>query len=69
MSWWSALAICVVLTIVLAVVYVAVLWVVHTPELISAYHSILARLHKTPAGGDIAVTAQPKKVDDTQNQS
>ena len=31
MSWWSALAICVVLTIVLAVVYVAVLWVVHTP--------------------------------------
>ena len=49
MSWWSALAICVVLTIVLAVVYVAVLWVVHTPELISAYHSILARLHKTPA--------------------
>ena len=41
MSWWSALAICVVLTIVLAVVYVAVLWVVHTPELISAYHSIL----------------------------
>ena len=41
MSWWSALAICVVLTIVLAVVYVAVLWVIRTPELISAYHSIL----------------------------
>ena len=61
MSWWSALAICVVLTIVLAVVYVAVLWVVHTPELISAYHSILARLHKTPASEDVAVTAQPGK--------
>lgn len=65
MSWWSALAICVVLTIVLAVVYVAVLWVVHTPELISAYHSILARLHKTPASEDVAVTAQPEKVDAT----
>lgn len=61
MSWWSALAICVVLTIVLAVVYVAVLWVVHTPELISAYHSILARLHKTPASEDVAMTAQPEK--------
>lgn len=65
MSWWSALVICVVLTIVLAVVYVAVLWVVHTPELISAYHSILARLHKTPASEDVAVTAQPEKVDAT----
>ena len=69
MSWWSALAICVVLTIVLAVVYVAVLWVVHTPELISAYHSILARLHKTPASEDVAVTAQPEKSRRYVNQS
>ena len=69
MSWWSALVICVVLTIVLAVVYVAVLWVVHTPELISAYHSILARLHKTPASEDVAVTAQPEKSRRYVNQS
>lgn len=69
MSWWSALAICVVLTTVLAVVYVAVLWVVHTPELISAYHSILARLHKTPASEDVAVTAQPEKSRRYANQS
>ena len=44
-------------------------FMVHTPELISAYHSILARLHKTPASEDVAVTAQPEKSRRYVNQS
>ncbi|PLS24755.1 murein biosynthesis integral membrane protein MurJ [Bifidobacterium imperatoris] len=44
MGWLSAVGICVVLTIVLAVVYVAVLWLLRTQELKAIAGPVLARL-------------------------
>jgi putative peptidoglycan lipid II flippase len=44
MSWTAALGICVVLTIALAIVYVAILWILRTPELTAAMKALSARL-------------------------
>ncbi|KAA8826019.1 murein biosynthesis integral membrane protein MurJ [Bifidobacterium myosotis] len=44
MGWFAALGICVVLTIVLAVVYVGMLWILRTPELTGAVQAVTARL-------------------------
>ena len=66
MRWVSALGICVVLTIVLAVVYVAVLWALRTRELTEAFNMVSARLGRAakpaqdapvpPATDDVART-------------
>lgn len=44
MSWLSALGMCVVLTVVLAAVYLAILWALRTEQLTTAISSISARL-------------------------
>ncbi|WP_258231410.1 murein biosynthesis integral membrane protein MurJ [Bifidobacterium sp. UTCIF-36] len=63
MSWLSALGICIVLTVVLAVVYVAVLWLLRTAELRAIAGPVLAKVARVvpfipspaTAAGDTAV--------------
>ncbi|PJM78312.1 murein biosynthesis integral membrane protein MurJ [Bifidobacterium scaligerum] len=50
MSWFSAIGICVVLTAVLFVVYVAMLWALRTPELNVFVRSLRARFGRFGAG-------------------
>lgn len=62
MGWFAALGICVVLTVVLAVVYVGVLWVLRTPELTGAARMVGARLglgRRSVAAGQGSQSEQP----------
>ena len=53
MSWLSALGICIILTIVLAVVYIGVLWALRATQLTDAVHSITARFRRKPANTSV----------------
>ena len=53
MSWLSALGICIVLTLVLAVVYIGVLWALRATQLTDAVHSITVRFRRKPANTSV----------------
>lgn len=70
MGWLSAVGICVVLTIVLAAVYVAVLWLLRTQELKAIARPVLARLGlNRAAAGEVeaTVTAAGESADGGDN--
>lgn len=64
MSWLSALGICIVLTLVLAVVYIGVLWALRATQLTDAVHSITARFRRKPANTSVD---EPQSEEDNNN--
>lgn len=50
MNWFQAIGICVILTVVITVLYVGILWLLHTQELIDVMKSLTLRFAKHHAG-------------------
>lgn len=69
MSWFAALGICVVLTIVLAAVYVLMLWLLKTTEVTTALGTITARLTRrkvSPADRMTTASTRTEKLSITE---
>lgn len=64
LSWGRALLVCVVVTIVIAIVYVGMLWLLRTEELITVCRSLRTRFVRSSAAAPPADTTQGQNTQD-----